>query len=923
MGLGGIHMFGCPRHLPGRVSGAYAWIALLFVGVASAQEHYFDIPAESAAASIPEFARQAGVQIVAPGDLAGTATAALKGRLETRDALQRLLAGTDLVIAADDGSVIALRLASRATATAPTATDACNCAGQSTTSGMQESMTTKNECMKRLLMTGGSSLLLVCGFSGGAWAQVAAPNAPATAAGVDTAGDSLEEVVVTAQRRSEDVQKVPASIVVLQGNDLREQGRISTQQILEDVANVTYAPPNEVLGGGTSGGDNPNGNIAIRGVQSTQTTAGIAGPSATATYVDDVYQGVGGDYDISRVEVLRGPQGTLYGRSATGGVVAFHTNDPQLGQWGGDAYAEYGSDDLRNVQAAINIPVGDTLAVRVAGHLDERLGFWWDVDGGYSREEEGRIKLLYAPIDNLKILLSASTEYLASNSGGHAPILSAPTTIDYTNGSNPSVPTAGEHYDQYSANINYDFGGANLTYVASMHTYSRNGFAGFYNSQSGVQASEVATPLDQFNTQELRLSSDPGSKLTWIVGASFYSQIYNFSDSQLQLIPYEGGPGIPLGTVDPNPNAPPGTFMFEQLYHGETKDYSVFTEETYPVLDNLRLTAGLRYDRTEVNNSAAYVFNQNLDMFLSSLNPPTNANFSLNNAETDYDNVTYKARAEYDLTPVDMLYAMVSTGFLPGDTQISPVVNIVNAFMGKPVTVSFKVLPYDQERLTSYEIGTKNRLLDDHLQLNAAIFYYDYQGYQEAVNVQPNSPIPEFVTVSVPVRMAGAEFDATWAPTAADRITLSGGVIDAQVSSYPDLGSGLGSTSQYIGQRRLAGIPPASADLIYAHIFLLPDGSKLVPRVEGRYADGDYVETLTASQVPDGGPFDHQSAYGIYHFGLSWTSANGMFTTTAYVRNIGNTIYKSYLNGGSNFTTETQVIPSDPRTFGISVNVKF
>jgi outer membrane receptor protein involved in Fe transport len=914
-------MFGVPRGLAGRLSGGYASVALLFAGVASAQDHYFDIPAESAAASIPEFARQAGTQIVAPGDLAGATTAAVRGRFDTRRALERLLAGTDLVVAADDGAIIALRLASHASPAPPTASDQCSCVGQSTMSGKEQSMISKDECRKRLFATGGSSLLLLCGLSGSAWAQVDASGTTASKSG-GSGSDTLEEVVVTAERRVEDVQKVPASIVVLQGNDLQEQGRISTQQILEDVPNVTYAAPNQVLGGAVSGGDNPNGNITIRGVQSTQQTAGIAGPSATATYVDDVYQGIGGDFDINRVEVLRGPQGTLYGRSATGGVVAFHTNDPELGKLGGSAYAEYGSDDLRNFQAAVNLPLGDTLAVRVSGHLDERLGFWWDPDGGYSREEEGRIKVLYAPTENLKILLSASTEDLATNSGGHAPILSAPTTIDYNNGDNPSVPSAAQHYDQYSANVNYDFGAANLTYIAAMHTYSRNGFAGYYNSQSGVQASQVAVPLDQFNTQELRLASDPDSKLRWLIGATFYSQMYNYTDSQLQLIPYEGGPGIPLGTVDPNPNAPPGTFMFEQLFHGQTKDYSVFTEETYPVLDDLRLTAGLRYDRTEVNNSAAYVFNQNLDMFLSSLNPPTNAFFALNNAQTTYNNVTFKVRGDFDLTPVNMLYAMVSTGFLPGDTQITPVVNIVNAFMGLPVTVDFKVLPYDQERLTSYEIGSKNRLLDDHLQLNGAIFYYDYQGYQEAVNVQPNSPIPEFITAAVPVSMMGAEVDATWAPTTTDRITLSGGVVDARVTSYPDLGGGLGSTSQYIGQRRVSGIPPASANLIYAHTFVLPGGSRLVPRFEARYVGGDYVETLTAAQVPNGGPYDHQAAYGICNFGLNWASVGGMYSVTAYVRNIGDTIYKSYLNGGSNFTTQTQVLPSDPRTFGISVNVR-
>jgi outer membrane receptor protein involved in Fe transport len=190
-------------------------------------------------------------------------------------------------------------------------------------------MSAGSGCLRR----GARRLLLLCGLSGSAWAQVDASGPTASQSG-GSGSDTLEEVVVTAQRRVEDVQKVPASIVVLQGTDLQEQGRISTQQILEDVPNVTYAAPNQVLGGAVSGGDNPNGNITIRGVQSTQQTAGIAGPSATATYVDDVYQGIGGDFDINRVEVLRGPQGTLYGRSATGGVVAFHTNDPQLGQAG-------------------------------------------------------------------------------------------------------------------------------------------------------------------------------------------------------------------------------------------------------------------------------------------------------------------------------------------------------------------------------------------------------------------------------------------------------------------------------------------------------------------------------------------------------------------------------------------------------------
>jgi len=783
-------------------------------------------------------------------------------------------------------------------------------------------------------IVGGAYLLAAGGHVPGLLAQTAAgqaapppppgTQAPAdsgTASAANSSSDVLQLVVVTAERRVEDLQHVAATVTVLQGSSLLSQGRITTQQILEDVPNVVYAPPNQVAGGGAGGGDNPNGNITIRGVQSTQQTAGIAGPSATASYVDGVFQGIGGDYDVNRVEVLAGPQGTLYGRSATGGVVAFHTNEPVLDQFNGDVYGEYGTAALVNSTAVVNLPVGDQLAIRVAAHDYQRNGWWWDPEGGSSRTEEGRVEALWQPTSQAKLLLSASTELIDAHSSGQTPVLSAPTIIDYSNwpaqALTPNVPTASTRFNQYAATFNYDFGGETLTYEGSMHTYSRNGFSGYYVSQSGVQDTQAAVPLDQFNTQELRLASDPDSKLTWLVGASFYSQLYRYSATSLQEEGYEGGPGIAPGTVDPNPAATPGTFMFSQVNWGGVKDYGVFTEETYPVTDSLRLTAGLRYDKTEVDPSAGYVFNQNLDGFLSSLSPPQNANFSLVNAESSYDNVTYKLRAAYDVTPRNMVYGMVSTGFLPGNTQVTPVVNIVNAFMGKPVTVGFKVLPFSQERLTAYEVGTKNRLLGDTFQINGDVYYYDYQGYQEAVNTQPNSPIPAFATVSVPVRMMGAELEGVWLPTGVDRLTLMAGTVNARITSFP------GVTSQYIGQKTLPGVVPVSVSLIYEHTFDLPAGSLLVPRVEARYMGGDYVEVLTPEQLVNSA-YDHQAAYEIYDFDLTWNSPSGMYTATAYARNIGDTIYKTYLNGGASFAANTTtVIPSDPRTFGVSFNVHF
>jgi iron complex outermembrane receptor protein len=239
-------------------------------------------------------------------------------------------------------------------------------------------------------------------FAGpGAWAQ-------------EEASDefTLEEITVTAEKREVAIQKVPSSVAVIAGKSLAQEGKISTEQILESIPNVTFR---------SGDGTNPNGNITIRGVQRTQESGGTNSilPSTTATYTDGVYQGIGGNYDVNRVEVLRGPQGTLYGRSATGGVVAFHTNNPELDIFSISASAEFGEADLRNYQATLNVPYGDKLALRLAWHDFERDGYHGNDEGGHTETSEGRIKALYQPTDPLEILLSLSYQETTTNGGGY------------------------------------------------------------------------------------------------------------------------------------------------------------------------------------------------------------------------------------------------------------------------------------------------------------------------------------------------------------------------------------------------------------------------------------------------------------------------------------------------------------------------
>ena len=728
--------------------------------------------------------------------------------------------------------------------------------------------------------------------------------------------DQLETVVVTAERRQADVQSIPAQVVVLQGENLRDQGRISVQQMLEDVPNLTYG-----LLAFQQSPDNPNQNISIRGIMATQQTGGLPGPSVVATYVDDVFQGIGADYDLDRAEILYGPQGTLYGRSATAGVVAFRTNDPMLEHFDTDLYAEYGTADLRNATAVVNVPVGDTLAVRVAAHADDRDGFWWNPDGGAVNIYEGRVKALYQPSSQLTILLSASFETIQPYVGGPRQVLSAPQTISYAVPGVAIRPAADRNYAQYMATINYDFGVADLTYVGSHYSYQSNGFRNIAGPPFMPIDSIAHYQPDQSDMHELRLASNSGEALTWLIGANFYSNIYQVTSTSIVESATQCGPcGIP----DDTPGVD-GAEIFSSDRSSNVKDYAAFTEETYELRPGLHVTAGLRFDHNVVEKTTSYNFNVNLDPYGNSLGTcenligydgaaPKPCVYSSFFTKAKFDNFTYRIRAAYELGPSSMVYAMVSTGYLPGDAQISPQPN-------PDGTVNYLELPFEQQRLTSFETGSKNRFLADTLQLNGAAFYYDYQGWQQAAqlgNTVGGAPI--FTIVSVPLRVIGAEFEADWLPTPQDRLMLQAGWYDDEITSWPNVPGTTTSERNYIAIKRLPGTPPAAGSVRYEHAFHFGNGSSLTSWAQLRYTAGYNLIELTQAQYAQFSAYDYQSSYALLNLGATWVSPEGTFTVSAYGRNLFDKEFKSQINFNQNTFS---VVPGEPRVFGVSVGARF
>jgi outer membrane receptor protein involved in Fe transport len=705
----------------------------------------------------------------------------------------------------------------------------------------------------------------------------------------------LQEIVVTAERRAANVQDAAASISVRSGAQLLREGRYSMQQIMEDVPGVmVVSPANDVADQMASGGTDTEGdNITIRGIGANSAPSTLPSVPTTAVYTDGVYEGIGGNYDIARVEVLRGPQGTLYGRSATAGVVAIHTQDPSFSAFGGDASVEFGNYALKHYTAAFNLPVNDTVAIRISGDEYQRGGYY-SSQGGALKQTSGRIKVLYRPTDDLSVLFGAALENNRVHTGGEAGYLTAPNTIVYNE---VPVKLSLNDFRQYWLHLKWNLPFGELSYLPAVRTWHEN--ANFYaTGPFNFPLSQfVDTPFDQFLTQELHLASKPGSKITWQAGAFWYdNRLHNLND-----ITWQSSGGL----------------LANENNRKETKDWGVFAQATYPFSEATRLTGGLRYDYTYAQTSQVYTSNVNLLCNVvfpcaggSGPGLPLNLSSLTLNGDAGirhFHNITYTGRLEHDLTRHNLLYATISTGFLPGDVQVT------TGAGNLPV-----VRPYAEETLTSYEVGTKNRFLDDTLQINGDVFFYHYGGYQVSGAGNPTNPSTFFLAV-VPAKVKGAELELLYQLTPRDRVGINYSYTDAYYFHEPV------DFVAYVAQTHITGVAPQTASGWYEHGFQLPGGSTFALRIDGRWSSPYDLANLSPLLAAEGGgAFIRTDSRLIGDITGAWDSVSGRYSVSAYVRNIGN---NRSLASVSLQTLVPTVIANaaqfDPRTFGVVISAHF
>lgn len=665
---------------------------------------------------------------------------------------------------------------------------------------------------------------------------------------------TLGEIVVTAQRRSQSVQAVPASITALDKTAISQRG-------VSDVATLQFAVPSLTFGrtlGSTE--------IAIRGVGRS------VGQPGVAVNIDGVYQPrdtpmITDQADLDRIEVLRGPQGTLYGRNANGGAVNFVTNAP-TGTFGGYILGSYAEYDEHRLQAVVNLPLDDRIRTRLVLDSDDRdQGFVKNIAGGSdldkSRQLAGRLRVDADLASNLKLDLNLNVLHggpvgdyyvltAAPSAAGIAmnPYLASaivPTKPWTTSATGPSG--SDRNYQSYAATLDWRLSFGDLksitAYQSMVNDWNMDRGAADVDiggvAQSIIQslAKERSTTL----TQEFDLTGKVGP-VDWIAG--FYYM--NDRDKQDTFFSF------PLGFAP----LPPNFYLHFNSPQGDTEAYAGFGDATWQATDRLRLIAGVRYSDDQL-----YVVHVN---DVGELNPLVSLATicPLERDNPDWTSLTYRAGAQYQIAQQQQFYFTVSDGFKDGGVNLASCGNTFNP-----------------ETITSYEGGFKGRFLDGRLTLNASVFWYDYSQYQVAQVVG----ITAAITNAAAATERGLEIETNWNPDEHWTFDASLSLLDAQFNTFANtdtLNTQLGL--QNLDGHDLPNAPKVSGSLGGAYRTAMTDRGRLTLRADVSARSTVYFSEFNTRS-------ESQSAYAVVNANLIWDSPRGAYSIRLFADNLFDKAY--------------------------------
>jgi iron complex outermembrane receptor protein len=709
------------------------------------------------------------------------------------------------------------------------------------------------------------SVVFVCS-SGVSYGQSAASAAAATSGDV-----ALEEITVTATRRSENVQEVPVAVTALSAAALSASG-------VTDIRDLTVAVP-DFNGGRNFVGFQP----VIRGVGYSGTSVGDE--SNVALYIDGVYQPSSHSnnidlVEVDRVEVLRGPQGTLFGRNATGGLINVITPDPSFTATGETSvsYGEMKSTGDVQARGYITGPLADNLAADFAVLYRDNGSYIRNLvaggDLGQARVLDFRSKVLFRPTDKISFTLAVAHNDSDDTAGndvqpwrGNSIANSQPSTIVATSAyqSALSLPPFTDYSDWNTyLKANVDFGS-----VAFESTSS------YLSDDINQQSDNDATPIvggqsrlsidDKIFSQELRLISQASGPLQWTAGTYIF---------------------VAKGTGDANVTSgiPPAYVATVQTHlqpTSHTNAYSGFAEGTYSLTEHLKLTAGGRYS-TELRK-----FSQVL-----------NSHSLIDDAEVRYNDWTYRSILQYEFNPRANVYVSYSTGFKSG---------IFNTF-------GTSAAPVKPETVGSVEIGVKTLPLS-WLRTNFAAFQYNYDDLQVTGRV-PNSPLYLLLNAAK-AGIQGLELENEAVLSPDFTLRFNGSLLYARFTSFPNAqvfvpsgaGGNIAITEDVTGN-----------NLLRAPRYTLSLSGNWNHRFAAGQMDASGSIFRSATVYYDFANRLNQPAYYQANADLGWSPGSGNARFGLYCRNLTGAVVAQQI---SSVSYADYITYAPPREIGLNVRYKY
>ena len=783
--------------------------------------------------------------------------------------------------------------------------------------------------------------------------QDAAPQSPSQGSvPVEKKVKQLDAISVSATKRETPLQKTPVAVSAITPDTLDKERVMTVQDLTKLVPGLQ----------GTSQGDHGVVTLTLRGIGNDSAKTEYADPEV-ATFVDGVYApraeaASGLLLDMDGVEVLRGPQGTLWGRNSTAGAISFQTAKPDISAgFYGNAQVEAGNYNQMGARAAVNLPISDTFAMRVAVVHEQHDGYvdyqnpsselpsvaqqqqaylasggdparFQPIDPGqyvqngkkYNAQDQSaaRVSALWQPSDAFKWNLSY--EYFVDRGTPDLSLMQNPRQgQDFWSALIDVAPYLDRTSKTVRSRMDWNINdGMQLSYVAGYNRYS--GKSDFDQDVGVIVPTSFTTggvyQDDRTNysnyenwSQEIDLKSTGPQLVDWIVGA-----YYGYEDNNIRFdIPIMNG--TKYGSVNWQ-----GSFIQPK----ETVESSaIFGQATWHISDHWRLTGGARWSHDDKENKGGINWGWDYDPTVPqlpispSVYPDPSNGFTIsqrNTAKYSKSKVTWLARLDTDVGENGMVYASVSTGYKSGGTQDAGTL-------------------YAPETLTNYEIGSKFSFLDGHMTWNSAIYYEDFKNFQlSAPIVYPDGNHGlGFSNVGGSTEVFGIESELAYQQKD-DRFDLVfsaipkkklGKLIYAGSNDYQGLpacppASNLANCMDVTGND-LPHAPNVSLTAIYEHDFHLANGGRLTPRLSAQYQSTQWLSYFNL------GSGDQQKAYTRGDISLRYTEPGDKWWVNAYVQNVSDgkirTSAARFVMPDGSLQYVSQYLA--PRTYGVQLGVWF